>query len=285
MTATLTVARLTWREASRRRLLLALVVLTVVVVILSGWAFHLLAVNTPATIRFAGGVIRFESQFLILVAFMFSWILALGSVFIAAPSIASDIESGIVLALLPRPIRRSDVVVGKWIGLAALIVLYTLVAGALEIAAIDVATGYVPPHPLETMAFLSAEGLVMLTLALLLSTRLAPMTTGIIGVTLFGLAWMAGVAGDIGTVLNSAPLTRMATLSRYLLPTDGLWQAAVFSLEPDPVLQLGRAAGRLLAGNPFFVSDAPPATYLAWVGVWIAGVLGTAIWSFARRDL
>src|SRR5947207_11324773 len=35
------------------------------------------------------------------VAFMFSGVLALGSTLVAAPSIASDIESGIALAILP----------------------------------------------------------------------------------------------------------------------------------------------------------------------------------------
>jgi len=281
----LIIARLTWREAARRRLVAALVILTLVVVVLSGWAFHLLAVNTPATLRFAGGVIRFESQFLILVAFMFSWVLALGSVFIGAPAIASDIDAGIVLAVLPRPIRRSDFYLGKWIGLGSLIACYTVASGALEIEAVNLATGYLPPRPLLTMLFLSGEGLVMLTLALLLSTRLAPMTTGIIGVVLFGLAWMGGIAGAIGTVLDSRTLVRMATISKLALPTDGLWQGAVYSLEPEPVLQLGRAAAQLVAGNPFFSGSPPPLPYLLWVAAWLLGMLGLGVLSLARRDL
>ena len=53
--------------------------------------------------------------------FMFSFVLALGAAFVGAPSIHNDVESGVMLAILPRPVRRSEVVLGKWLGLALLI--------------------------------------------------------------------------------------------------------------------------------------------------------------------
>src|SRR5256885_12345305 len=111
----LTTAQLTILEASRRKLLLALGVLTILVIVLSSWGFSRLPTMngvTPAEVRVAA------SQLTILVAFMFSGVLALGATLVAAPSIASDIESGIALAILPRPIRRSEVLIGKWLGLA-----------------------------------------------------------------------------------------------------------------------------------------------------------------------
>src|SRR5438552_3522040 len=117
----LTIARLTVLEASRRKLLLALALLTLVVIVLTSWGFSRLPTMkgvTSAEVRVAA------SQLTILVAFMFSGVLALGSTLVAAPSIASDIESGIALAILPRPIRRSEVLMGKWLGLALLIALY-----------------------------------------------------------------------------------------------------------------------------------------------------------------
>ncbi|HEY9286886.1 MAG TPA: ABC transporter permease subunit, partial [Candidatus Dormibacteraeota bacterium] len=171
----LTIARLTILEASRRKLLLALAGLTVVVIVLTSWGFSRLPTMkdvTPAEVRLAA------SQLTILVAFMFSGVLALGSTLVAAPAIASDIESGIALAILPRPIRRSEVLMGKWLGLAVLIAIYAAGSGLLEMLGIWLATGYVPPNPAATIVFVAAEGIVLMSLALLLSTRLAPMTGG-----------------------------------------------------------------------------------------------------------
>ena len=278
----LTIARLTILEASRRKLLLALGVLTVIVIVLTSWGFSRLPTMknvTAAEVRLAA------SQLTILVAFMFSGVLALGSTLVAAPSIASDIESGIALAILPRPIRRSQVLMGKWLGLALLVTLYAAGSGVLELLGISWATGYTPPNPMAALTLVAAEGIVLMTLALLLSTRLAPMTGGVIALVLFFVAWIGGIALAIGETFNNETIKNIGRGSRALIPTDGLWHGAVFYLEPSEILTFGRAAGRARAGNPFF-ADAPPSIwYVLWVVAWLLVVLVLANWSFARRDL
>jgi ABC-type transport system involved in multi-copper enzyme maturation permease subunit len=278
----LTIARLTILEASRRKLLLALGALTVAVIVLTSWGFSRLPTVkgvTPAEVRFA------SSQLTILVAFMFSGVLALGSTLVAAPSIASDIESGIALAILPRPIRRSQLLMGKWLGLALLVSLYAAGSGLLELLGIWIATRYTPPNPLAALTFVAAEGIVLMTLALLLSTRLAPMTGGAIALVLFFVAWIGGIALAIGQGFANDTIINIGVGSRLLIPTDGLWHGAIFYLEPSDFLAAARAAGRARAGNPFF-AEAPLATgYILWVVVWLAIVIVLANWSFAKRDL
>jgi hypothetical protein len=70
-----------------------------------------------------------------------------------------------------------------------------------------------------------------------------------------------------------------------VIPSDGLWHGAVFSLEPDFILALGKGAGRAASGNPFLATSAQPVAYLVWVAVWLAGLLVMAGWSFGQRDL
>jgi ABC-type transport system involved in multi-copper enzyme maturation permease subunit len=278
----LTIARLTILEASRRKLLLALAILTVLVIALTSWGFSRLPAMknvTPAEVRLAA------SQLTILVAFMFSGVLALGSTLVAAPAIASDIESGIALAMLPRPIRRSELLMGKWLGLAFLIALYAVGSGLLELLGIWLATNYLPPNPGATLVLVAAEGLVLMSLALLLSTRMSPMTGGIIVLVLFFVAWIGGIALAIGQVFNNDTITNIGIGSRLLIPTDGLWHGALFYLEPSDVIAAARAAGRARAGNPFFADEPLPWTYIGWVVFWLLAVLGLANWSFGRRDL
>ena len=282
MMPVLTIARITILEASRRKLLVALGALTIVVIVLTSWGFSRLpAMNnvTPAEVRLA------SSQLTILVAFMFSGVLALGSTLVSAPSIASDIESGIALAILPRPIRRSQVLMGKWLGLALLVTVYAVGSGLLELLGIWWATGYTPPNPAAAIAFVAAEGIILMTLALLLSTRLAPMTGGVIALVLFFVAWIGGIALAIGTTFANDTIINIGVGSRLLIPTDGLWHAAIFYLEPSDFLAAARAAGRARAGNPFFADQPPPTIYIAWVVAWLAGLLALANWSFAKRDL
>jgi ABC-type transport system involved in multi-copper enzyme maturation permease subunit len=281
------IARLTVQEASRRRLLLALVILTLIVVGFSAWGF-----NKIATVRRGDGslptpaeVALITSQLLIVVTFMYSGVLALSAAVVAGPLISSEVESGMLLSMLARPMRRSEVVIGKWLGLATLVAIYAAGSAALEIAAVDWATGYVPPHPVDLVLYVGAEGLALLSLGLLLSTRLSGITGGVIALVAWLMAWIGGVVGDIGTGLQNQAVENVGTISHLILPTDGLWRGAVYAMEPDALLATLRAAGTFARANPFSAVDPPPIQFMAWVVVWFALMLALSIWSFRTREL
>ena len=287
MPPVLVVARLTVQEASRRRLLLALVVLTLIVVGFSAWGFHKITTVTRSdgTPLPAEEVALLTSQLLIVVTFMFSGVLALSAAVVAGPLISAEVESGLLLAMLARPLRRSEVVIGKWLGLAVLVAIYAAGSAFLELLAVNWATGYVPPHPFALTAYVAAEGLVLLSLGLVLSTRLSGITGGVIALVAWLMAWIAGVVGDIGTGLQNQAIENVGVISHLLLPTDGLWRGAIYAMEPDTLLATLRAAGTVGRANPFAAVDPPPIAFLVWVVVWFALVLGAAIWSFRTREI
>jgi ABC-type transport system involved in multi-copper enzyme maturation permease subunit len=283
----LVIARLTIQEASRRRLLLALLILTLVVVGFSAWGF-----NKITTLQRSDGtplppdqVALLTSQLLIVVTFMFSGVLALSAAVVAGPLISSEVESGLLLSMLARPVRRSDVVIGKWLGLAALVAIYAAGAGSMELGAVDWATGYLPPHPVELLIFVGAEGLVLLSVGLMLSTRLSGITAGVIALAAWLMAWIAGVGGDIGTGLQNPALENVGVVSHLILPSDGLWRGAIYAMEPDTLIAAMRALGTAGRANPFAATDPPPTEFLVWVVVWFGLVLGISILSFRRREI
>lgn len=278
----LIIARLTLREAARRRLLLAVAILTIAIVGMTGWGFSRLPTFSqngqpvPHSL-----VLTTAAALVIVIAYMFSFVLAVGAAFLAAPAIAADVESGLVLAMLPRPIRRSDLVLGKWLGLAALLGCYAALAASLELLSVRVTTGYVPPHAVLAVLFIVGEGLVVLTLALLLSTRLSPMTGGIIALVLFGVAWIAGIVQVIGTTFDNSAIVSYTTVASLLLPSDGLWRGALYNLEPALII----AASTGARDTPFAVTAAPTTAYILWALAWLVVMLALAARRFSRRDL
>ncbi len=280
-----TISLLTLKEASRRKLILAVGIITLVVIPLVGWGFSRVPTFPCRPPGCGPGEIRgVEAVLLILVAYMFSFVIAVASPFLAAPSIASDVESHVILGILPRPIRRSDVVIGKWLGLAILVGAYTALTCGLEFLAIRIAVGYVPPHPVLTILFILGEAISLLTLATLGSTRLSPITCGIVAVILFGITWIVGIAGQIGAAFGNTLLANIGTVASLLLPTDGLWRGAIFNLEPVSILTTV-SSSRPAAANPFTVATAPTTPYVIWSIGWIAAVLGLAVWSFSSREV
>jgi ABC-type transport system involved in multi-copper enzyme maturation permease subunit len=278
----LAVAGLTLREAARRRVLRALAVLTLALLGLSAWGFsRLTATNDFGTLT-SGEARLVASQLLNLVMFGLSLIAALGTAFLAGPTLSGEVESGIALSVLARPVRRSTVLLGKWLGLVAFGAGFIVVAGLSLCLVVQLTVDYWPPQPVGALALLAAQTVVLLTLGLLLSTVISPMASGVVAVGLFGATWIAGVVGGIGEALGNDGVARVGTISRVLLPTDGLWRGAMHAFQDPSVLtQLGPA----FDGFPF-LSEAPlTLTYLAWAALWVAMVWGLAAVSFVRRDL
>ncbi len=279
MNPTLVIARLTIREAVRRKLVAVFALLTAAMVGLSAWGFDRL--------EYARSITSGESQValpqaLILFMFMFSFVVALSASAIASPAVSSEVESGVLQSIVTRPIRRSEILFGKWLGLAALVAAYSMLVAALEMAVVDAVSGFVPPNPVAVALYLFAEGAVLLTLVLAISTRLSTLATGVLGVALFGAAWLSGVVGGLGATFKIPALKTVGQVARFVLPTDGLWHGAIYYLEPSTVItQRFADAG----GNPFYSSAPPSWSYLLYAVIWFAVVLGVGLFSFERREL
>jgi ABC-type transport system involved in multi-copper enzyme maturation permease subunit len=283
----LVIARLTIQESSRRKLLIALVVLTLIVVGFSAWGFYKITTVTrpDGTPLEPAAIALITSQLLIVVTFMFSGVLALSAAVVAGPLISGEVESGLLLSMLARPLRRSEVVIGKWLGLAVLVAVYAAGSAMLELAAVDLVTGYLPPHPVQLILYVGAEGLALLSLGLLLSTRLSGITAGVIGLVAWLMGWIGGIVGDIGTALQNQAIENVGVISHLLLPTDGLWRGAIYAMEPEAFLASMRAAGIAARANPFLAVDPPPVSFLTWVVVWFGLILGLSILSFRTREI
>lgn len=282
----LVIASLTLREIARRRILWVLLGLSVASVMLVGWGVDRLVVlareQGARELEIRIGV----SQVLILIAFMFSFVLAMSAAFLAAPAIASDVETGTVHAMLARPLRRAELVLGRWLGLSIVVAGYAVTSGLLAIRAVGLVSGHVPPSPWIAVGYLAFQSVAVLTLALALGTRLPSVAAGAVTVVLFGLGWFAGVLANVAIAFDATPLAGLGDVVRVLIPTDGLWRGVIYGLEPPVVLLM--SAGRnteAMRANPFFADAPPPFAFTAWAVAWVALVLVAGIALFRRREL
>ena len=284
--AALTIAGLTIAEIFRRRIAWILLGLTVASVLLTTWGVDRL-VSTGR----GHGVTELEvyvatSQILILVAFMFSFVLAMTAAFLGAPAIAADLESGVAQAMLARPIRRSDLVVGRWLGLAAVVVAYAFASGLLEIVAIGFVSGYYPPQP-----FLASR---------------VPRRAGGRAADVRAAAEHAA-AGDRGrgdlrrpvrTGLDGRGVRRRRPVLRRRSARQRVGGEPLAAPERRPLARRDlrpRAAGGHLrdarpgrarrGGEPVLRGGAATGGVRRLVGGWVVIVLGLAVISLRRRDL
>ena len=278
------IAALTLLELVRRRFILCAAVATAAIVGSSAWAFvylsHLRRDGAPISHLEMLGI---SAVLTVLMAYLFSFVLAIAAVFLAAPSFANDIESGVLLPVLARPISRTSIIAGKAAAFVVVMCVYTLAAAGCEFAAIDAITGYLPPDPVAAIGYLCLLNAVMLALAIALSTRLSAIASSIVALCAFALAWMGGIAQSLGIFYANGTVEDAGTITQLLVPTDAMWRAAVYRLEPvSAIASFGQAH---VWPGPFFVLSPPPAPLIWWTIGWIVVVFAVAARSFTLRDL
>jgi ABC-type transport system involved in multi-copper enzyme maturation permease subunit len=276
---------LTANELRRKRFVAGAVVATAVLIGVTGWGFSYLpklhgANGVPVSHQH---VLEMSAALVILIAYLFSFLLAMAAIFISAPSFANDIESGVLLPVLARPVSRGAVLAGKALALAIVIAIYAVVTGACEFAVVRAATGYLPPHPAIALLYLALSGIVMVALAILLSTRMTAIGASIVAIVAFIIARLGGTAQSIGMYYDNDTVRHAGTITQLLLPSDAMWQAALYPMEPASMVA-GFLAGHIWPG-PFFVLAPPPLSMVVWTFVWIGAVSALAARSFSLRDL
>ncbi len=281
----LVVARLTIREVTRRRILWVLGLLSVASVAFVGWGVDRLVAQARANSVNAYELEVGVSQILILIAFMFSFVLAMSAAFLAAPAIASDVETGTVLAMLARPMHRADLVVGRWLGLGVIVAAYAAGSGLLAVGVVRLVSGYSPPLIAFALGYLAFQAVAVMTIALALGTRLPGIAAGAVTVVVFGLAWFLGVLGSLSSAFGVQGLAGAGDLFRLLVPTDGLWRGVIYGLEPPQVVSITQLGGPVAASNPFYADTPPETLFTLWCLVWLAAVLAIGAWLFRRREL
>lgn len=282
----LQVARWTLKEAVRRRLLLGLVALSAVFVGLFALGFALLyrkVQDSSGADALAGSLAAAVLTVLGLYAVQF--LAAFLALFLSVGAISADVDSGMLHAVLARPVPRATYLLGRWLAFASLLVVYVVgMAGALLLIA-RVVAGYEPVSPVRTLALLTLEVLFLVSVGMLGSTLLPTLGNGVLTFSLFGLAWLGGIVELIGTAVGNIGMANVGTAVSLAFPSDALWRgASYFAQSPTFLAQTG-AVGQVSGGIPFASTSPPALAIILWSAGYLLVVAVAARATFSRRDL
>jgi ABC-type transport system involved in multi-copper enzyme maturation permease subunit len=288
----LELARFTLQEAISRRLILAGVAISLGYLGLYSLGFHFAYDKALENSTTAQSRLQLGLAFAILTLFgvyVVNYLASFLALFLSVGAVSGEIDSGTLHAVLARPVRRAEFILGRWLGYAILISAYVaLMTGAVLLIARLIA-GYEVPDPIPALLLMLLETMLLLTLSLCGSTLMPTLANGVITFTLLGLAWLAGIIEFVGRLLSTAPdstggnaMINIGTAVSLLIPSDALWRGASFYLEPPTMLA---AMGAARGGIPFFASAPPATAIIVWSLGYVVVVLAAAVLAFSRRDL
>jgi ABC-2 type transport system permease protein len=293
----LVVARWTVLEARRRRLLLAGVVLSVAFVVLFAVAFSLLYHTQQRDLLETGGggpgggtaareeLLALSAVLVILGLYGVQFLAALLALFLGAASVSPEIDSGALHAVLARPLRRVDYLLGRFLALAGLLTAYVVVMSGALLAIARVVAGYQAADARRAVGLMVLQVLILLAVSLLGSTVLPTLANGVVMLALFGLAWLGGVIGFVGSLPPGNELmANLGTAVGLLLPADAVWRGASYHLL-SPGLLIASSVGGGGLELPFASTVPLAPAMLAWALAYPVACLALAVAAFRRRDL
>jgi Cu-processing system permease protein len=281
--AVFTITRLTFLEAARRRIALAAFSLGVAFLIMYAIAFYLVIHQTGLP----SGSLQSElvrSQivnFLSLMGLYAVQFLTIAmAALVAADTLAGEISSGTIQSLVTKPVRRAEVVAGKWLGYALLLALYLCLMIGGTVAIVAVVAGYSLPNVAVGALLIYVESLVIMSLTVACSSMFSTLATGGIVFGLWGLAFIGGFVEQIGALVHNTSVVNIGIISSLILPTEAVFRRAAWLMSTPATQALGG-----LANGPFFVVSVPSPAMVVYAFFYLVLLLGVAVRQFGRRDL
>ncbi|NWG21053.1 MAG: ABC transporter permease [Chloroflexi bacterium] len=272
----LTITWLTFHEARRRRMALVALIVGALFVALFGVGVWLIA----RELRGEGVPLPIQNQaysFLLIAGlYVVHFLTVMLAIFASVDTVAGEIASHTIQALVTRPIRRWQLMLGKWLGFGIMLVVYLGLLSVGVVVTMGLMAGYWPPNMAAGLPLLALEAIVLLSLSLLGGTRLSTLTNGVALFMLYGLAFIGSWVEQIGSLLQSSDAVRIGVIASLLLPVEALWRRAAYLMQPP------------LANSfpgPFATSSVPSEAMVLYAVAYAGIMLLLAMRSFGRRDL
>jgi ABC-type transport system involved in multi-copper enzyme maturation permease subunit len=279
MNRLITVAHLTLHEALRKRILLATTLCGIAFLALYAVGFHFIAAHLP---HGTGGMAAAQRQlalssFTLAGLYAANFLALMSAVLLPVDTLSGEIASGVAQTLASKPMRRSEIVLGKWLAYVCVATAYVLALAGGVVAIAHATAGYTPPGTHVGLPLMAFEVVLLVTLSIWGGARFSTVTNGIVAFGLYGLAFLGGWVEQIGALTHNVAAQNVGTIASLIMPTECLWQLAAHHMQPPFLAQLHL--------TPFSPAAVPSAAMVAWAGAWGLTALLGALRTFARRPL
>jgi ABC-type transport system involved in multi-copper enzyme maturation permease subunit len=280
---TLTIARLSFREAARRRILLAALLLGLLFLAVYGLGFHFIMREVEKDIDSMRMLEINQIRNFLLMAGMYvvTFLTAMMTVLTSVDTLSGEIASGTIQTLVAKPVRRWEIVLGKWLGFAVMISLYLLLMGGGVMGLVFLRSGYSAPHPLNALALIWLNALVLLSVSLLGGAYLSTLANGVLVFGLYGVAFIGGWIEQIGSFFTNQSASQIAInigiITSLMMPSEALWRRAAHELQSPLSTALGI--------SPFTAGTYPSAVMIIYAVIFMLIAFALAVQRFGNRDL
>jgi len=270
-------ATVTFREAARKKMLWTALLAGLGFLALFAIGLHFQIADfsrtTPPFVRY-----QILSGMLMIGLYTVDLLAVVMTILTSADTIAGEISSGTIHAIAIKPMPRWQILIGKWLGFAAMLAVYVAIMFGGTVAVVYEIAGLTPQHPIDGAMLVYWECLIVLSISFMFGTWFSTLTNGVIVLGLQGLAFMGGWLEQMSGFAEGSRLAMVGIVASILMPTEAVWRRAAYDME-SPL------AGALQQFAIFSDVSIPSPAMIAYASVYLVIVLSIALYHFANRDL
>jgi ABC-type transport system involved in multi-copper enzyme maturation permease subunit len=277
--STFVIARLTFREAGRRKILLAAFVLGLIYLAIYGVGFYYVNLETMRS-QGGPGIIELNQirNFLFMAGlYVVNFLTVMMAVLTSVDTLSGEIASGTIHTLVSKPVQRWEIVFGKWLGFAGMLTLYLLLMAGGTIGLVYLISGYIAPNVLSGLGLMWMNAVLLLGVSLAGGAVLSTLANGVLVFGMYGIAFVGGWIEQIGSFIQNQTAVNVGIISSLIIPSEALWKRAAFEMQSPLVSALGF--------SPFTAASKPSQIMVLYGLIYAVLALWLAIRLFTRRDL
>jgi len=275
-----TISQLTIHEALRKRVLLAALLLGLAFLILFALGIYFMNRELIETSRGPETQAQRALVYIFLTMaglYAVNFLMVMMAALLPVDTLSGEIRSGAIQSLVTKPLRRAEIVLGKWLGFWVILAGYLLLMGGGVLLIARLVSNITPPNIAVGLGLMLLEATLLLTIAIAGGTRLSTLANGVLVFGLFGLAFLGGWIEQIGSLFQNETAHYIGIIASLLVPSESLWQLAAYNMQPSLM--------RDMTLTPFSPASVPSNMMIVWTLGYILLVLLLGLWSFRTRDL
>lgn len=276
----LTIFGFTFREAFTRKVLLVSLIMAAVFLGLYWTGVHYAVKDISKSQNQVLAAVLYP-QLLLFGLYFGSFIVSFLAILSSAGIISSEIESGSIQSVIPKPVRRSEILIGKFLGQGFFLFAYAAFIFGAIYTVIYTKTGINMAGVWQSLLLFSLQPLVLMSVAFLFSTLTGTVVAGAGTFMLYAVAVVGGFIEQIGWIINNLYLRNAGIISSLLMPVDSLYRKIAS-------LMLGKADSPLegLQQMGPFGSSAEPSVWMVVYSVsYVFAMLGLSLYYFGKKDI
>ena len=199
------------------------------------------------------------------------------AVLTSVDTLSGEIASGTIQAMATKPVRRWELLLGKYLGFAAMFTLYLLIMIGGINAVGRLIAGVSARHLTQGFSLIWLETLLLLSVTFFFGTFLSTLTNGVLVLGLHGLAFIGGWIEQAGALTNTPKAVYVGVLASIAMPSDSLWRRAVYEMQ-SPLADSVRF-------SPFSAASVPSVAMIVYAVAYTVVFLALAAWRLEERDL